>query len=141
MVTMSWYLVKIVETHLEIIKDGGIVVFINFQGYLSFLFGCHFRFCRNKRWKPIFSESLCIKNIRSKVKLLLQTYRTENAQCPVLIEKISSFASKDACVALSWVFLDVYDKLYNTSILMLWVADFAAKVYQFHSTPRFSSNF
>ena len=35
-VTMSWYLVKIVETHLEIIKDEVIVVLVNFQGYLSF---------------------------------------------------------------------------------------------------------
>ena len=27
MVTVSWYLVKVVETPLEIIKDGGIVAF------------------------------------------------------------------------------------------------------------------
>ena len=54
MVTRSWYLVKIEETHLEIIKDGGVVVLVNFQDYLSFSFGCHVRFQRKKKWKPIF---------------------------------------------------------------------------------------
>ena len=38
-VTMSWYLVKIVETHLEIIKDGGIVVFGQLSR-LSVIFIC-----------------------------------------------------------------------------------------------------
>ena len=70
MITMSWYLEKIVETHLEIIKDRGIVL-VNFQGYLSFSFGCHFRFWRKKKWKPFFAECSCIKCIRSKVKLYI----------------------------------------------------------------------
>ena len=51
--TMSWYLVKIVETHLEIIKDG-VLFLVNFQGYLSFSFGCHVRFWRKKKMETNF---------------------------------------------------------------------------------------
>ena len=54
-------------------KRRGYCVWSIFQGYLSFASGCHFRFWRKKKWKPFCSESSCIKNIRSKVKLLLKT--------------------------------------------------------------------
>ena len=54
---MPWYLINIVETHLE----------INFQGYLSFLFYFHFRFWRKKNGNQFFSESSCINKIKSKI--------------------------------------------------------------------------
>ena len=60
---MAWYLVKIVETHIEIIKDGVLFV-VNF--HLAILDSAE-----RKNGRKFFSESSCIKSIRLKVKLLL----------------------------------------------------------------------
>ena len=48
MVTMSWYLVKIVETHMEITKDG------YYLGYLSFSFAAILDFGERKNGIQFF---------------------------------------------------------------------------------------
>ena len=64
-------LVKIPETHLETIKDGGIV-FGQFSRFLFILTRLPiFDFGQRISGNQFFSESSCIKNIRSNVILLL----------------------------------------------------------------------
>ena len=52
MVTLSWYLV----THLEIIKDG-VLILVNFQGYLLFHLGAILDSGQRKNGNQTFSES------------------------------------------------------------------------------------
>ena len=67
-ITMSWYLVKIVKTHPEIIKDGGIVVVSGqISSYLSFPIGCYFRFWRNKKMETYLEIYFFVNPYASKI--------------------------------------------------------------------------
>ena len=68
---MSCYMVKIVETHLEIIEEKGCCFRSIFKVICHFHLAAILDFAGRKKKKPIFSESSCIKNIRPEVKLLL----------------------------------------------------------------------
>ena len=74
---------KIVETHLESIKDGGTVS--DQLSRLSVIFiwlPC--LILEKEKWKSFFSESSCIKNIRPKVKSLLTDNIARKIHCPAL---------------------------------------------------------
>ena len=68
-VIRSSYLVKIIGTHLETIKDGDIV-FGQFSRLLVILTKLPFYILDKEKMEANFSESSCIKNKRTKAKLL-----------------------------------------------------------------------